>query len=524
MGLLQRPQAGFVRGYHEAVDRLHRMPKFDITQSALYNEDLAPVSFADRSWSMWAIAALWVGMAVNIPTYTLASGMISQGMNWGQALLVIALGNLIVLIPMVLNAHAGTRYGIPFPVILRASFGTIGANIPAIMRALVACGWFGIQTWIGGSAIYTLHAVIFGFEPATAADMLPIIGLSLGQLASFLFFWAINIGIILKGIDTIKWLETLAAPFLLVLGLGLLWWAVSEGGGFARVLSDETVALVRGGLKHDFNFWAAFWPNLTAMVGFWATLSLNIPDFTRYAFSQRHQMLGQLIGLPTTMTLFAFIGITVTSATVLIFGEVIWDPVLLLGRFESPVVIGFALFGLSVATLSTNIAANVVSPANDFSNLWPRVISFKRGGLITGFIGIIIFPWKLYSDLGNYIFTWLIGYSALLGSIGGVMIVDYFILRKMRLDVDELYRRIGKYSYGNSGFNWRALAAIAVGIILNVPGFLEQATGGSISVPGFLSSLYTYAWFVSFFVAGFTYFALSQLFPADTFESGDPTI
>jgi len=498
------------------------MPNSDITQSSLYNEDLAPVPFDKRSWSMWAIAALWVGMAVNIPTYTLASGMISQGMNWSQALLVIALGNLIVLIPMVLNAHAGTRYGIPFPVILRASFGTIGANIPAIMRALVACGWFGIQTWIGGSAIYTLFSVIFEFEPAGPADMLPILGLSAGQLLSFLFFWAINMGIILAGIDTIKWLETLAAPFLIVAGLGLLWWAVDAGGGFARVLSDDTVALVRGGLAQDFNFWASFWPNLTAMVGFWATLSLNIPDFTRYAFNQRHQMLGQLIGLPTTMTLFAFIGITVTSATVLIFGEVIWDPVLLLGRFESPVVIGFALFGLTIATLSTNIAANVVSPANDFSNLAPRLISFKRGGLIAGFIGILIFPWKLYSDLSNYIFTWLIGYSALLGSIGGVMIVDYFVLRKMRLMVDELYRRVGEYSYGPSGVNWRALVAIAVGIVMNIPGFLQQATGGSIVVPDLFNDIYTYAWFVSFFLAGGCYFALSRLFPADT--AADTTV
>jgi len=486
-----------------------------ITESPLYNEDLAPVAADKRSWGMWAIAALWVGMAVNIPTYTLASGMISQGMNWGQALLVIALGNLIVLIPMVLNAHAGTRYGIPFPVILRASFGTVGANIPAMMRALVACGWFGIQTWIGGSAIYTIHSIIFGFEPATAADMLPILGLSWGQLFSFLLFWAVNIGVILAGINTIKWLETLAAPFLLLIGLGLLWWAVSEGGGFARVLSDETVAQVRGNLSGDFSFWAAFWPNLTAMVGFWATLSLNIPDFTRYAFNQREQMLGQFIGLPTTMTLFAFIGITVTSATVIIFGEAIWDPVQLLGRFESPLVIGFALFGLTIATLSTNIAANVVSPANDFSNLWPRVINFKRGGLIAGFIGILIFPWKLYSDLANYIFTWLIGYSALLGSIGGVMIIDYFVLRKMRLNVEELYRRVGEYSFGKSGINWRALVAIAIGISVNVPGFLQQASNGSIQAAEVFNSIYTYAWFVSFGLAGAAHWALSRYFPCN---------
>lgn len=488
----------------------------DIRDSRLYNEDLAPVPPDERSWGMWNIAALWVGMAVCIPTYTLAAGLISQGMTWKQALITIALGNLVVLVPMILNAHAGTKYGIPFPVLLRSSFGTIGANVPALMRALVACGWFGIQTWIGGSAIYILHSVIFGFEPAGPDDLIPVIGLSFGQLACFLIFWAINIAVILAGIDTIKWLETLAAPFLLLIGVGILWWGVSEAGGFGVVLSDETVAQVRGGLEGDFNFWKAFWPNLTAMVGFWATLSLNIPDFTRYAYSQKDQMLGQLIGLPTTMALYSFIGIAVTCATVVVFGEAIWDPVLLLGRFSSKVVVGFALFVLTIATLSTNIAANVVSPANDFSNLWPRVINFKRGGIITGIIGILIFPWKLYTDLSNYIFTWLIGYSALLGSIAGVMIVDYYIIRRLRLKPDDLYREDGAYSFGGSGFNWRALVAIAAGILPNVPGFLAQASGGAIAAAPFFESLYTYAWFVSLIIAGLVHAVLTMAFPERT--------
>ncbi len=485
----------------------------EIDGSRLHNEDLAPVPAAGRSWGMWNIAALWVGMAVCIPTYSLSAGLISQGMSWKQALLTITLGNLIVLVPMLLNAHAGTRYGTPFPVLLRASFGTFGANIPALMRALVACGWFGIQTWIGGSAIYVLASVIFGFEPAGPGDLLPVIGLSAGQFGSFLIFWAINVAVILAGIDTIKWLETLAAPFLLLIGLGLLWWGVHSAGGFAVVLSDETVAKVRGGLTEDFDFWRAFWPNLTAMVGFWATLSLNIPDFTRYARSQRDQALGQLIGLPTTMALYAFIGIAVTSATVIIFGEAIWDPVQLLGRFESKLAVGFALFALTVATLSTNIAANVVSPANDFSNLSPRRISFKRGGLITGLIGILIFPWKLYTDLAHYIFTWLIGYSALLGAIAGVMIVDYYLIRRMRLNVDDLYREQGIYRF-RGGFNWRALTALALGIAVNVPGFLAQASGGAILAPAFFVQLYTYAWFVSLMVAGLVHFVLSRFFPA----------
>ena len=482
-------------------------------ESRLFNRDLAPAGAAERTWGTWHFAALWVGVSVCIPTYTLAAGMITQGMTWWQALITVTLGNVIVLVPIVLNAHAGTRYGIPFPVLLRSSFGVWGANIPALMRAIVACGWFGIQTWIGGSAIYVLHAVIFGFTPAGPADLIPGIGLSLGQLACFLLFWAINLLVILRGIETLKWLETFAAPFLLAIGVGLLAWGVTAAGGFGVVLSADVVAKVRGGEAADFQFWSVFWPNLTAMVGFWATLALNIPDFTRFARRQRDQVLGQLIGLPTSMAFFAFIGIAVTAATVVIFGEAIWDPVQLIGRFPQVWVVGFSLFALTLATLSTNLAANVVSPANDFSNLWPRRIDFKTGGIITCVIGVLIMPWRLYNDLAAYIFTWLIGYGALLGSICGVMLADYHLLRRRRLVVEDLYRENGVYSFGGSGYNWRALVALAAGIVPNVPGFLAQASHGAIEVGAFWSELYTHAWFVSLFIAGGVHWLLGRLSP-----------
>ncbi len=481
--------------------------------ASLYNEDLAPVPADKRTWSMWNIAALWVGMSVCIPTYMMAAGLISQGMTIGQALFTIAAGNLIVLVPMVMNAHAGTKYGIPFPVLLRSSFGTFGANFPAMMRALVACGWFGIQTWIGGAAIYGLCAAISGFEPAQVGDG-AIFGLTLGQFACFMLFWLLNIAIIVAGINSIKWLENLAAPFLLLAGLALLFWMASKAGGFGEVFSEEVINTVRGQQPEGYSFWAAFWPNLTAMVGFWATLSLNIPDFTRFARSQRDQVMGQLIGLPPTMALFSFIGIAVTCASVVVFGEAIWDPVQLLGKFDSPVVVAVSLLALSIATLSTNIAANIVSPANDFSNLRPSLISFRTGGLIAGTIGILIMPWRLITDLGGYIFTWLIGYGGLLGAIAGVMLVDYFMIRRLHLEAEELYQRDGRYSYGGSGFNWRALAALFIGILPNVPGFLQAASNGSIQVPEFFNTLYVYAWFVGLLVSGATYAILSILSPA----------
>jgi len=341
-----------------------------IEGSPLSNADLAPVSPAVLTWTTWNIAALRVGMAVCITTYTLASSLIHQGMNWWQAVLTVFPGNVIVLIPMTLNAHPGTKYGIPFPVLLRASFGTLGANIPALMRGVVACGWFGIQMWVGGAAIYATAAAIMGFDPTQKVN-LPVLDISAGQLLCFFIFWLINVFFIVRGMESIKWLEALSAPFLLLVGGILLVWAYFAAGGFGPMFSTPAR------FESSTAFWKTFAAGLTAMVGYWAALSLNIPEFSRYARTQRHQILGQTIGLPTTMTLYAFIGIAVTSATVVVFGEAIWDPVQLMVKFGNPILAAVALIALAVATLSTNIAANVVSPANDFSNLAPRVITFN---------------------------------------------------------------------------------------------------------------------------------------------------
>ncbi len=444
--------------------------------SSLYNEDLAPIPLERRTWGVYNYASLWVAMSVCIPTYMLASGLIAGGMAWWQAIGTILLGNVIVLIPMLLNAHAGTKYGIPFPVFVRASFGTRGANVPAVLRALVACGWFGIQTWIGGQAIFAMLSILW---PGHASVWV-----------CFMAFWALNIAVIWRGIDTIKFLEGIAAPFMLAVGLLLLWWVTSQAGGLGPVLSTPSK------FHSTAEFVKFFIPSLTGMVGFWATVALNIPDFTRYAKSQRDQALGQALGLPAAMTLYSFIGVAVTSASVVIFGQAIWDPVALLGRFNRPVVAFIALIALLIATLNTNVAANVVSPSNDFSNLNPRRISFRTGGLITGVIGIAMMPWKLLGDFSDYIFGWLVGYSGLLGPIAGIMIADYFILRKCELDVDALYRSDGKYA----GVNWAAIIALALGIAVALIGLFVPA----------LRWLYDYAWFVGFFVAGIVYLSLMK--------------
>lgn len=582
----------------------------------LWNEDLAPTEPAARTWGRWHIAALWVGMAVCIPTYMLASGLLSQGLDWVTAMVVIMLGNLIVLVPMVLNAQPGTKYGIPFPVLARASFGVRGANIPAVMRALVACGWFGIQTWFGGLAIYTLGALLWP-DIAESAYLGDFLGINLAQLVSFFIFWVLNMLVIVRGMEAIRFLETWSAPVLLALGLGLLVWGFGAGGGPSRVLeaasvfktpvvtisppndagevtatltplilpdadgpkathihfahagSDATpealalsladapwqalavtaagfVTLPLGpaaaGDKFIFQlkspsapsgtapaeftvpkerppetslFWSVFLPGLTAMVGYWASLSLNISDFTRFAKSQRDQAIGQAIGLPGTMVLYSFIGIAVTAASLILFDDVLWasdapwDPVTLIGRLDNPIVVALAMAALAIATLTTNIAANVVSPANDFSALAPKYISFRTGGIITGVLGVLIMPWKLLASAGDYLFVWLIGYSALLGPVGGIMIADYFIVRRRHLEVDQLFIRDGLYSYSKAGINWRAVGIFAVSVAPNLPGFLAAA--GMVdhdSVPGIFHTFYTYAWFLGFGIA----FGLYSLF------------
>jgi NCS1 family nucleobase:cation symporter-1 len=468
--------------------------------SALYNEDLAPVPAARRTWNTWNYAALWISMSLCIPTYMMASSLIENGMNWWQAIGTIFLGNTIVLVPMVLNGHAGARYGISFPVLARASFGVKGANIPAVLRAIVACGWFGIQTWIGGNALYLMLRIWF----PPLANLPPVFpaswDLATGPAITFFLFWLLNMFVVYLGVDSIRRLLVFKALFLPLAALALLFWAVSAGQGLGPILSQPSRFTSVAAFFHF------FFPALTGMVGFWATLSLNIPDFTRYAQSQRAQILGQAIGLPPAMTLFSFIGVVVTSATFIIYGETIWDPLVLAGRFDSKVLVSVAMVAVAISTLATNIAANIVSPANDFANLAPRYINFRLGGYLTGILGILIFPWKLIADPHGYIFTWLIAYSSLLGPIGGIMIADYFFIRRQQLVVADLFRFTGIYQYRH-GFNPGALVALVAGILPNVPGFLSQ-TG--LVGPGtfwpWVTEIYNYAWFAGFLLSGSLYY------------------
>jgi len=470
----------------------------EISQSSLFNHDLAPVPIAGRNWTTYNYAALWISMAHCIPTYMLSSGLISAGMNWWQALITILLGNTIVLIPILLNSHPGTKYGIPFPVFARGAYGTLGSNVPALMRAIVACGWFGIQAWIGGEALQTLFkAIIPGWQTLLGG---PIGGHTPTEWFSFLLFWGFNIYIIYRGMDLLRRVENWAAPFVLIMTGLLLGWAIWRANGIGYLLNQE-------GKFHTFSqFWPIFIPSLTGMIGFWATLSLNMPDFTRFGKSQRDQVVGQVVALPSTMTIFAAMGVMITSAAVVIYPhmkpEELWDPMKLVGQFQSVIVVAISMFTVVVATLAVNIAANVVSPANDFANAFPRLISFRTGGLITGIIGILMQPWRLLADPSGYIFAWLVGYSGGLGAIAGVLITDYWILHNKRLKLGDLYRPHGVYTYAG-GWNWRAIIATIIGCGLAWIGLV---------IPS-LRPIYDYAWFVGVGAAGVTHFALTKLAP-----------
>ena len=467
----------------------------------LWNRDLAPTTAQQRTWRWYHYTALWIGMVMCVPAYTLAAGLVGSGMSAYQAIMTVTLGNLIVLVPMLLIGHSGARYGIPYAVLVRCSFGTLGGRFPAVLRALVACGWYGIQSWFGGLMIYTLIGVVSG-HPLGGAR-LPVLGINLWQIVCFLVFWLMQFYFIVHGIESIRRLETYTAPIKVVICILLLAWAYRKAGGFGPII-DRRSQFAPGGPRSG-QFGAVFWPSLTAMVGFWSTLALNIPDFTRFAKTQRDQVVGQAIGLPAPMGLLAALAVFVTSATVVIYGKAIWDPVSLAGRMTGATVL-VALLVLLVDTISVNLAANLVGPAFDFSALWPRRISYRTGGYVTAVVAVAMMPWKILASTHGYILTWLDGYSALLGAVAGILIVDYYVVRRRAIDVEALYRgQGGRYHYWR-GWNPIALGAFLVGVLPCLPGFLHVSLPRSFPDTGvFFTHLYRYAWFVALGLAGVTY-------------------
>ena len=462
----------------------------DVKSSSRYNEDIAPTRVDQRTWKTRHIASLWVGMAICVPTYTLGGVLTAYfGLSVGEALWAIFLANVIVLIPLVLNAYPGTKYGIPFPVVLRSSFGIIGSNVPCLIRALIACGWFGIQTMFGGLAIHLLFSAV--------SDSWASLG-GTGEVIGFFIFWVINLWVVIRGAESIKMLETLAAPMLLLVGIGLIVWAYPQ--------ASITELLAKAPNRpEDASFFGYFMGGLTAMVGFWATLSLNIPDFSRFADSQKSQIKGQIIGLPVTMFLFAALGVIMTSASQQLVGETVSDPISLIGKIDSPFWVILSMLMIIIATLSTNTAANIVSPTNDFQNIAPKMVSNTRGVIITGLIGVVLMGWELLKKLEwvvsdvsveSLYSNWLIGYSSLLGPIAGIMIVDYFMVKRQTLDLPALYLNDSTYPAWNlSGF-----VAFLIPVALTIVAVTTGALGW----------FYSYGWFTGSLLGGLIYYVMNM--------------
>ncbi len=498
-------QATVQRTYEDG--RVELVDRSGIADSPYYNDELAPTPIEARTWTTYNYAALWIGMAFCIPSYLLASGLVAIGMNWVQAFLTITLGNLVVLVPMLLNSHVGTKYGIPFPVYARAFFGIRGANLAALLRAFIACGWFGIQTWIGGQATYAIVGSLAGdgWLKATAIG-----GQPWTLWLSFAAFWVMQIVIIWRGMDAVKKFEAWAAPLMIVGLLGLLGWVMTEAGGLGPILSEPSK------LGWGVEFWKVFAPSLMGMIAFWATLSLNMPDFTRFGQGQRKQVIGQIVGLPTSMSGIALLSILITSGSAVIYGKAIWDPVVLTTKFSSPVAIIAGLVIVILATVSTNLAANVVSPSYDFSNALPKLISFRTGGLLTGVIGIVIMPWELLSDPHIYIFAWLQFYGGVLAAVAGVLICGYWLIDRAHLTLTDLYREGGKYWF-SGGWSWQALVATVVGAVLAVGGAHSGPFPDAGLIP-FLRGLYDYSWVVGIVAASVVYLVLMRLAPGGAAE------
>jgi NCS1 family nucleobase:cation symporter-1 len=471
----------------------------DLKNSPVYNEDLAPTKISQRTWNKWHIMSLWIGMAVCVPTYTLGAVLTTYfGLNIMEALWTILAANIIVLIPLILNAYPGTKYGIPFPILLRSSFGIYGSNLPALIRAFIACGWFGIQTMFGGLAIHLFLSRIF---PAWAS-----LG-GVGEVIGFAIFWVMNIYVVVKGSRAIQILEVIAAPLLIVVGIVLIVWAIPQ---------IDLPAMIAAPARRPIGAspWSYIFGGLTAMVGFWATLSLNIPDFSRYAVSQRDQTIGQILGLPLTMFLFAMLGVVMTAASPVLVGEVVSDPVNLIGKIDSPIMGAFGLFIIFVATISTNAAANILSPANDFQNAFPKKINFKRGVYLTGIIGIILMGWELLRKLGliqsnvsveSIYSNWLLSYSSLLGPIAGIMIMDYFIIKKQNIHLIDIYKVDGIYPKVNRA----GMVAFLIPVLLTTLCLITDTN----------LWIYKYGWFVGSALGAIIYFFSSRhIFQRDTMK------
>jgi NCS1 family nucleobase:cation symporter-1 len=444
---------------------------------ALSNGDLAPTPPSQRTWSAWHYAALWMGMVHSAFGFAVLGGMIAGGMSAWQALFVVLIANLVQLGFMVLTGRVGARYGIPYAVWARTTFGTFGANVPAVTRGIVAIGWFGVQSYLGATAINALLVTVF--ESWRNFDHV-IGGVAANLWVAMILYWAVNFVVIRHGMETVRRFESWAGPAVFVVMVPALIWAVGQMDGLGPVFTESSRYESTGSfLLHGFLPGVALFVSAS-----WATMVLNLPDLTRFARSNRAQVRGTVIGLPLATVVFYLMAAIIVSGTQAATGKLIWNPADVLIAIDIPAFTIVGALLIAVATLSVNVAANLVSPAYDITNLLPRVFTFKRAASLAIVLGFVYMPWKLMED-PDTLFRVLNNVGAIIGPATGIMLADFYVVRKRRIDVGALYRRHDRY-WAQGGYNLVSLAVLAV-----VSGFCLL---GQLIDP--IAWSYDYAWFV----------------------------
>jgi NCS1 family nucleobase:cation symporter-1 len=460
----------------------------------LTNNDLLPTGESERRWTWWHFAALWMGMVHNIFNFTWIGGLVVLGMSVWQALAVALAGNLVQTALIGLNGRVGAHYGLPFAVWARSAFGVYGANVAALARGAVAVGWFGVQSYLAATAINLLiTTVVPGWGRVGHSSFL---GMAPSLWAVVVGYWLLNFVVVRNGMGTIRRFESWAGPAIFVVMAILLVWVVVRAGGAGSLLHQHAA---RYPTTSDF-LAHGFVPAVSLYIaGSWAAMVLNIPDLTRFARSNRQQFWGTMIGLPAASLVYFGMAAVIVSAVQRLYGQTLWNPTDVLATIGNPAlsIVGATL--LAIATISVNIPANIVSPAYDLTNLLPRLLTFRTAAYLSIVLGFLAMPWQLLSS-PETLYSVLHNIGVVIGPITGIMLADYFVIRRQRMDVAQLFSSMGRYRY-RAGYNPVALTVLALVVAL-----LLAAEASSR-----LHDVYEHAWLVGVSTAFIGYTAAAGL-------------
>ncbi|WP_342514415.1 NCS1 family nucleobase:cation symporter [Sporosarcina sp. FSL K6-1522] len=464
-------------------------PKEPMKYDVELSKDLMPTSPKERKWKIGNYFSLWMGNVHNVPAYVTIGGFFALGLSVGQVFWSIVIASIILAGVMVLSGHAGAKYGIPFSMLLRTSYGTKGAMLPGIIRGCIAAVmWFGFQTYAGSLAFTILIGKLWPAYLHLGGDW-NLFGLSLPGLISFIAFWLFNILFVFGGMKILGKFIKLLSPLVYVVFGGMAIWAIQLAGGITPIL-EHTSKGVEG------NTTLVFIASISAILATWAAPIVSASDFTREARSQKDQSIGQIAGLITTYLLFAVAAIAVIVGSEIAFGTPIWNVLDVVDRFDNNFAIGISVLTICMTTLAVNITGNIIPAGYQLSALFPKHLTFRTGALLAAIVGFLIMPWKLMEDATSiFMFLGIIG--GLLSPVLGVMLTHYFIVAKRILNLEELYAINGKYNYKNG---------------VHVPAVVATLGGGIVSIIGqfvpILKPLYDISFFSGFVVASLIYIAL----------------